>query len=142
MTAKAEKPKVNPKEPAEPATKKIKGESRSVRLDEELQKDVDQVCADEGIALPELVRDALRAHLVNPARQGQQLIRSVAITRAHVERAKAAKILPVETAVELLEKLDEFEAVAQGSNPGRKRKPFRFLPPLLFRTLLDKDDKE
>lgn len=134
MSPKVEKPNPNPKTPAEPAAKKPpKGDSRSVRFDDDLQKDVERVCSDEGIGLPELVRDAVRAFLVNPARQQQQMLRSVAITRGQVERARAAKVIPVETADELIEKLDEFEAAAQASNPGRKRKTFRFPPPLVCR---------
>ena len=136
MTGKVEL-NANPTGTPEPALKKTKGEARGIRLDDELVKEAGQVCAEEGIALPELVRNALRAHLQDPTRQRQQVLRSVALTRSQVERAKADGAMPTETAEELLEKLGEFEAVAQGANPGPKpkRKRFRF-PPWPFPTLL------
>jgi len=124
--------------------KKLKADPKGVKLDADLQKDVDRICAAEGIPFGHLVNDAVRAHVTNPVRQRNLVLRSMAITRQEIEKAKAAGIVPVEDVQEFLEQLQETVAGVK-SPPGKKRKSFRLPPPLptlVKRALFGEDDKE
>lgn len=138
---KTQEPKNNQPPDAAAAEKKRKSDSTGVRLDEDVRKDVERICAQEGIPFSTLVQDAIKSFIGNPARQHGQVLRSMAITREQIERGKAAGFVPVEAADELLEKLEEVEQSVRDQKPAPKRKPFRFRPPLVLLSL-GEDDKE
>lgn len=119
--------------------KKQKADPKGIKLDVDLQKDVDRLCAAEGITFGHLVQDAVRAHITNPARQRNLVLRSMAITRQEIEKAKAAGIVPVEDVEEFLGQLEETIAGVK-SPPNKKRKVSRGWGPPLLTTLLDTDD--
>lgn len=124
------------------AEKKQKADPKGIKLDVDLQKDVDRLCAAEGITFGHLVQDAVRAHITNPARQRNLVLRSMAITHQEIDKAKAADILPVEAVEEFVEQLKRDIAGAK-SPPTRKRKLSRgWGPPWPFSDLLGKKDDE
>lgn len=126
MTTKAEES--NPRDtgpvPDVKAEKKHKADPKGVKLDLDLQKDVDRICAAEGISFGRLVQDAVRAHILNPARQRGLVLRSLAIARQEIEKAKAAGILPVEAVEDFLQQLQGILVGAQ-SPSTKTRKPSR-----------------
>jgi len=139
--AKTEERKNNQPPDVAPPEKKRKAEATGVRLDEDVRKDVERICAQEGIPFGTLVRDAVKSYIGNPARQHGEVLRSMAITREQIERGKAAGFVPAEAADELLEKLEEVEQSVRDQKPAPKRKPFRFRPPLNL-LALGEDEQE
>lgn len=140
---KTEERKNNPEPNAPPTEKKrkeSKGDSTGVRLDESLRNDVERICTEEGIPFARFVQDAVKEHVTNPVRQRNLVLHSMTVARQEIEKAKQAEILPVEAVEEFLEQVKE-DIAGVKSPPGRTRKPFRFFPPLIPRTLLGGDDE-
>jgi len=136
---KPEERKTNPKPdaiPAVPAAPKPKAETIGVRLEEDLRKDVERICVEEKIPTAVLIRQAVQNYVGNPNRQRDQVLQSMAITRAQIERAQVAGVIPEETAARLLQELEDGRRTVKAEKRPRNPAPFRFpQAPFLHRLL-------
>lgn len=131
----------NKQEPAA-TEKKKKAEPMSFRLDEDMRKAVEDMCAQEKIPVGVLVRQALQNYIGSPARQRGQVLRSLAITRDEIEKARAAGVIPEDTAARLQGNLEDGQETVKAQKLPRKSKPFRFPQAPIIGQLLWGNDEQ